>query len=189
MIEISIIYFSGFGHTKKLAETVLRGAQETEGCNARLIPIAGSDIVEGKWQNDDVLAQLDKSDAIIFGSPTYMGCIAAELKAFMDATGDRYASQRWKDKIAAGFSVSGGPSGDKFNSMVTMAAFAMQHAMIWVGLGMTVHEDGDNRLGFYFGAGGQALWESPEDAPGAEDKKTAELFGIRIAEVTKKFVS
>lgn len=188
MHKISVIYYSGFGHTEKMAEAVLKGIDRVPDCESRLIKIQGSDIVEGRWGNDEVLAQLDDSEAIIFGSPTYMGNIAAEMKAFMDATGERYAAQRWKDKLAAGFSVSGGPSGDKFNSLVTFATFAMQHAMIWVGLGMLVaNADGTNQLGFYFGAGGLALREDPEDAPNEDDKKTGELLGTRVAELAKRF--
>ena len=190
MHKISVIYYSGFGHTEKMAEAVLKGIDRVPGCESCLIRIQGGDIIEGRWKNDEVLTQLDESDAVIFGSPTYMGSIAAQMKAFMDATGERYAVQRWKDKLAAGFSVSGGPSGDKFNSLVTFAAFAMQHGMIWAGLGMLAgNEDGTNRLGFYFGAGGLASWEDPKQAPDADDKKTGELLGSRVAELTKRFNS
>ena len=139
---------------------------------------------------DAVLATLDESDAIIFGSPTYMGNVAAQMKAFMDATSDRYLTQSWKNKIASAFTVSGGPSGDKLNTLITLATFAMQQGMIWVGLGLTaLNEDDTNRLGFYFGAGGQALLESPKEAPNAADKKTGELLGQRVAAITKKFKS
>lgn len=190
MYKISIIYYSGSGHTEKMAEAVMKGIKLVPECESSIFQIQGSDIIDGRWNNDDVLLQLDNSDAIIFGSPTYMGNIAAQMKAFMDATGERYGSQRWKDKIASAFSISGGPSGDKFNSLVTFTTFAMQHGMIWVGLGMTaINEDGTNRLGFYFGAGGQALRENPEDAPCEDDKKTGELLGKRVAELTKKFKS
>lgn len=190
MHKISVIYFSGFGHTEKMAKAVLKGIDQVPDCKSDLIRIQGSDIVDGRWKNDETLTRLDESDAIIFGSPTYMGSIAAEMKAFMDATGERYASQSWKDKLASGFSVSGGPSGDKFNSLVTFATFAMQHGMIWIGLGMLVgNEDGTNRLGFYFGAGGLASWEDPQVAPDENDKKTGELLGTRVAELTKRFLS
>lgn len=173
-----------------MAEAVVKGVDQVPGCESDLIRIQGSDIVDGRWKNEEILIRLDESDAIIFGSPTYMGTIAAEMKAFMDATGERYVSQSWKDKFASGFSVSSGPSGDKFNSLVTFATFAMQHGMIWAGLGMLAgNEDGTNRLGFYFGAGGLSAWEDPELAPDADDKRTGELLGARVAELTKRFLS
>src|SRR5690242_10256838 len=86
MATISIIYFSGSGHTAKLAEAVTKGAASVAGVEANLISINGKDIVEGRFANDDVFAKLDASDAIIFGSPTYMGGPAAQFKAFADAT-------------------------------------------------------------------------------------------------------
>lgn len=187
MTTIAIVYFSGSGHTQQLAEAVLAGVNQVGACHGTLLQIQGSDIHQGRWKNDAMLTALDASDAIIFGSPTYMGSVAAQMKALMDATGDRYFTQAWKDKVAAAFTISGGPSGDKLNTLMTFATFAMQHGMIWVGLGMTsLNEDGTNRLGFYFGAGGQAFMEPPEIAPNADDKRTAEQLGQRVADVTRR---
>ena len=78
-----------------------------------------------------------------------------------------------------------GPSGDKFNTLIRFATLAMQQGMIWVGLGMIPNENGLNRLSYYFGAGGQAMQEPPEEAPNEVDKKTGEAIGRRVAEVTK----
>jgi len=86
MPTISVIYFSGAGHTTKLAEAVNKGAATVGGVTTHLIAINGDDIVKGRYKNDDVFAKLDASDAIIFGSPTYMGGPAAQFKAFADAT-------------------------------------------------------------------------------------------------------
>ena len=72
MQTVSVIYFSGSGHTTKLAEAVSQGAASVAGVKNNLIAINGDDIVKGRYQNDAVFAQLDASDAIIFGSPTYM---------------------------------------------------------------------------------------------------------------------
>ena len=107
MTTVSIIYFSGTGHTTKIAESVAKGAA-LDGVKVNLLPIRGEDIKEGRYKNEDVLAQLDASDAIIFGSPTYMGGPAAQFKAFADATGERWYVRKWANKIAAGFTVSGG---------------------------------------------------------------------------------
>lgn len=186
--QVSVIYFSGSGHTKKMAEAVASGVASNQGCELHLLEISGDDIQEGRWSNDKALSLLDKSDAIIFGSPTYMGSVAAQMKAFMDATGERYFSQQWRNKLASGFTVSAGPSGDKFNCLTTMAAFAMQQGMIWVGLGLTGAEsDGTNRLGCYFGAGAQAMDEPPEDVPNQADKATGYKLGARVAETTLNF--
>ncbi len=171
-----------------MAEAVAAGVASNDACESQLLELSGNDIQKGRWCNDEVLSLLDKSDAIIFGSPTYMGSVAAQMKAFMDATGERYFSQQWKNKLASGFTVSAGPSGDKFNCLTTMATFAMQHGMIWVGLGLTgVESDGSNRLGCYFGAGAQAMTEPPEEMPNQTDKDTGYKLGIRVSEITLKF--
>ena len=187
MVTVSVIYHSGMGHTKKMAEAVVKGAESVSDARVNLLAIDGKDIKNGRWKNDEVLGKLDASDAIIFGSPTYMGSVSGQTKAFIDATSERWIKQTWRDKVAAGFSVSGGPSGDKFNTLVTFATLAMQQGMIWVGLGVTPYNDeGLNRLSFYFGAAGQAGQEPPDEAPNDHDKKTGEHLGRRVAELTRK---
>jgi len=142
MTTLTVVYHSGTGHTKKMAEAVAKGAGSVEGVKANLIAIEGKDIVNGRWKNDEVLKQLDASQGIIFGSPTYMGSVSGQMEAFLDGTVERWSSQAWKDKVAGGFSVSGGLSGDKFNTLVRFATLAMQHGMIWVGLGIIPNKEG-----------------------------------------------
>lgn len=187
MTTISIIYFSGSGHTTKLAEAVTKGAASVADVQTNLIAITGDDIVKGRYKNDAVFAQLDASDAIIFGSATYMGGPAAQFKAFADATGAKWFTSAWRDKLASGFSVSSSPSGDKFSTLQYFHTLAMQHGMIWVGLGeMPMQPNGVNRLGGFSGAIAQAGQESPDVAPNAADKLTGELLGKRVATLAAK---
>jgi len=182
MPTVSIVYFSGSGHNAKMAEAVNLGAASVAGVTTRLIALSGDDIVKGRYQNDDVLAQLDQSDAIIFGSATYMGGPAAQFKAFADATAGRWFTGAWRDKLAAGFSVSNSPSGDKVVTLQYFFTLAMQHSMIWIGLGeMPMQPNGVNRLGGFAGAMGQAGQEPPDVAPNAADKLTGEILGRRVA--------
>ena len=71
MSKVVIVYHSGYGHTKRLAEAVLEGAKGA-GADATLISV--TDI------NDDAWATLEAADAIIFGAPTYMGGASADFK-------------------------------------------------------------------------------------------------------------
>ena len=71
------------------------------------------------------MATLDASDALTFGSPTYMGGPAAQFMAFADATVERWSEQRWRDKLAAGFTVSSALTGELLGKRV--AAFALNH--------------------------------------------------------------
>lgn len=181
---ISIVFFSGSGHTTEMAHAVAKGVSADDKVSVIEHQITDADFNGGRWQNDEILKQLDASDAIIFGSPTYMGSVSAQLKAFMDATSPRYLERKWVDKVGAAFTVSGSPSGDKMNMLMTCATFAMQHGMIWVGVAESpVTGNGHNRLATFFGAAGEALMESPSEKPAAEDKLTGEMLGRRVAKL------
>ncbi len=187
MATVSIIYFSGTGHTTKLAEAVQKGAASVAGVTTNLVAISGDDIIKGRYQNDAVLAQIDASDAVIFGSPTYMGGPAAQFKAFADATGGKWYTGAWRDKLAAGFTVSSGPSGDKLSTLHYFFTLAMQLGMIWIGLPeLPMNDKGINRLSSYSGVMAQAGQEDPTVAPNAADKLTGELLGQRVANYALK---
>ncbi len=184
---ISIIYHSGSGHTAEMSHAVAKGALSAGDVSVEEHRIDEADFIGGRWLNEEILAQLDASDAIIFGSPTYMGSVSSQLKSFMDATSPRYLQRKWVDKVAAAFTVSGLPSGDKLNMLMTCATFAMQHGMIWVGVAESpVSGNGHNRFGFFFGAGGYALFEPTDETPSAEDKLTGEMLGLRVATVARR---
>ena len=71
----------------------------------------------------------------------------AQFKAFADATGEKWYLGAWRDKLAAGFTVSGGPSGDKLSTLHYFFTLAMQLGMIWIGLAETpMNDKGINRL-------------------------------------------
>lgn len=188
MKTVTIVYHSGSGHNAKLAEAVAKGASSVPGVQVNVQSINGKDIIEGRFKNPAVLDQLDASDAIIFGSPTYMGGPSGQFKAFADATAGAWFGQKWKDKIASGFTVSNSPSGDKFSTLQYFHTLAMQHSMVWVGLGeLPMQPNGVNRLGSFGGAMGQAGQESPEVAPNEADKLTGEVLGRRVAEAAKRW--
>ena len=182
MVKLAIVYHSGFGHTKRQAEYVLRGAKSVQGVEARLFNVP---------EAIDNIFELDDYDGIIFGSPTYMGSVSAEFKTFMDATSVQWSKGTWKDKLAAGFTNAVSLSGDKLNTLVQMAIFAAQHGMIWVPLGEfdeSVESNevtGDplkiNRMGSFLGAMAQSDNKPAEEAPEAGDLQTAYLLGVRVA--------
>ena len=93
MTTISVVYHSGNGHTTKMAEAVAKGASSVDGVEATLISIEEKDILNGRWKNEEVKKQLDASDGIIFGSPTYMGCVSGQMECFLDATDERWLAQ------------------------------------------------------------------------------------------------
>ena len=187
MKTVTVIYFSGAGHTAKMAAAVAKGAGSVNDVHVNMIRIEGKDIEEGRYRNDPAMTTIDTSDAVIFGSPTYMGGPAAQFKAFADASGERWFKSAWKNKLAAGFTVSGGPSGDKLSTLHYFFTLAMQHGMVWVGLDTNPFNDqGINRLSSFSGAMAQAMKEPPEEAPNEADTLTGEVLGKRVAEWTLK---
>jgi NAD(P)H dehydrogenase (quinone) len=191
MPTVSIVYFSGMGHTKLMAEAVTKGAEQVNQTTAHILRITGEQITEGRWSDDAIIDQLNQSDAIVFGSPTYMGGVAAQFKAFIDAASPIWFQQGWKDKVAGGFTHSGSPSGDKQGTLLYLVTNAMQHGMIWVGTGELGQDNGVNRLGSFLGPMGNTPPDfsggPPQVDPG--DLLTSEHYGTRIAETVKKFGS
>jgi len=182
MSTVAIVYFSAQGHTHQIAEAVAEGAKGVAGTTVELIRLAGSDIVEGRWKNPEVLAKLTAADAIVFGTPTYMGGYSAQFKAFIDAASEVWAKLGWKDKIAAGFTHSMGLSGDKQNTLTSLWVNAMQHGMVWVGLGEMVEgntTDKVNRLSAWGGVMAQTDWGQAQTNEG--DRKSATILGQRVA--------
>ncbi len=187
--SIAIVYHSGYGHTHRQAEAIKAGVEQVDGTEALLLTV---DKVERHWD------ELNAAEAIVFGSPTYMGAVSAPFKAFQEATSSAVLAKGylWRDKIAAGFTTSGSRSGDKLSTLMQMVVFAAQHGMHWVGLDLppancssTGSEEDLNRLGFWLGAGAQANTdEGPQTAPPASDVATARYLGRRVALTTLQFV-
>ena len=182
MTSIVVVYHSGYGHTQRMAQAVASGA------GAQLLAIdADGNLPDGGWE------QLKAADAIIFGSPTYMGSVSWQFKKFADASSKPWFSQDWKDKLAAGFTNSAGMNGDKQGTLTALFTLAMQHSMVWVSQGLmpantkAAKRDDVNYLVSYSGA----IAQSPSDSGAAEmspgDLETARLFGQRVADVAAKF--
>lgn len=181
---VAVVYHSGFGHTATLAGAVAAGAGDA-GADVSLIAVDA--ITEAQWD------LLDGVDAMIFGTPTYMGNVSAGFQAFAEKTGRRCVNGTWRDKVAAGFTNSGGKSGDKLNTLSSLAVFAAQHHMHWVNLGLGPgwntsfsSEDDLNRLGFFLGAGAQTNVDANPDQVHPADVATCRHLGARVALVTRQ---
>lgn len=185
--KVAVVYFSGAGHTALMAEAVGKGARSVEGVKADVLPIRGSQITEGRWKDEAMLESLGAADAIVFGTPTYMGGPAAQFKAFADATAMIWFGRGWKGKLAGGFTHSGSPSGDKAGTLQYLVTLAAQHGMLWVPSDelpylYTGKTEAINRLGFYLGVGGNTPFNPNVPAsvePG--DLLTAEGYGRSVA--------
>ncbi|MFK0021815.1 flavodoxin family protein [Streptomyces sp. NPDC090798] len=182
---VSIAYHSGYGHTAVLAEAVRSGAAEV-GAQVHLINV--DEITDAQWE------LLDASDAIVFGSPTYMGTASGAFHVFAEASSKRWFGQDWRDKLAAGFTNSGSKSGDKLHTLQFFQILAAQHGMNWVNLGLhpgwnssSASEHDLNRLGVFAGAAAQTNVDEGPEAVHKADIATAEHLGRRVAEAARAF--
>jgi NAD(P)H dehydrogenase (quinone) len=182
MSQIVVLFYSGYGHTRRIAEIVAESAHAT--------PIAidaNGELKDAEWQ------ALADAKAIILGAPTYMGGVPWQFKKVADASSKQWQQQAWKDKIFAGFVNSGGINGDKQVTVQYLQTLASQHGGIWVSLGLmpvgtkaSTREDVNNLSGSV-----GLLVQSPTDGAAADipagDLKTAALFGERVAAITARF--
>ena len=181
MAKVAVVFHSGYGHTLRMAQSVAQGA------DAELVAIdADGNLTEAQW------ATLAGADAIIMGSPTYMGSVSWQFKKFADASSKQWFSQQWKDKVFAGFTNSATMNGDKLSTLHYLFTLAMQHSGIWIGTGLmpsnskAAQRNDINYVGSFSGA----MAQSPSDASPAEmpqgDLDTAKLFGGRVAAFAAK---
>lgn len=185
MPTVAVIYHSDSGHTKLMAEAVLEGAGSVDGAEAALHEIERKAIVEGRYANEPLFEALDAADAIVFGCPTYMGGASGPMKAFLDATLQRFYARTWSGKVGAAFTVSSVPSGDKLGALTGIFTSVMQLGMIWVGQERSpMNAEGLNRLGFYVGAGGQAEYGGESPKVYAQDLATGVELGKRVSDVS-----
>lgn len=181
MAKVVVVFHSGYGHTLRLAQSVADGA------GATLLAIdAEGNLPEGGWDT------LNAADAIVMGSPTYMGTVSWQFKKFADASSKPWFTQAWKDKLFAGFTNSATMNGDKLSTLHYLFTLAMQHSGIWVGTGLMPSNKKDAKRNDinYVGSFSGAMAQSPSDASPAEmpqgDLDTARLFGERVATIAKQ---
>lgn len=190
MTKVAVVYHSGFGHTKLQAEAVARGAEE----------IADDVLILNTSEASERVDELDAYDAIIFGCPTYMGNVSADMKKFQEVAAAKWFSQAWKDKVAGAFTNASSFSGEKTNTLITLIVNALQHGMIFVGTGMLPaanrtdeleslegpSSEAINRVGSALGPMASSFQVNAPQAPGIGDIETAEMYGKRVAHITQQ---
>jgi NAD(P)H dehydrogenase (quinone) len=176
-----VVYFSGYGHTRRFAQSAAEGAAAT------LIEIdEQGNVPDSAWE------ALAAADAIIFGAPTYMGSMPWQFKKFADASSKVWFTRGWQDKVFGGFSNSASLNGDKQVSMIWLQTLAAQHGGIWVSLGMLPANSKASTRNDVNSLGGSigALVQTPSDAgvdevlPG--DLETVRLYAKRVADIAQR---
>ncbi|MBT0960691.1 flavodoxin family protein [Denitromonas iodatirespirans] len=187
MNTLAIVYHSAHGHTEHIARHIADGARTLADTQVDLLK------AEALTAAPDALLGYD---GLILGSPTYLGGVSGPFKSFMDATGRLWRTQQLRGKLAAGFTVSSLPAGDKQSTLMAMFVFCMQHGMLWAGNPVLPEQhdgvpddEAANRLGSWSGLMAQAGHGAAADAFVPGDIKSARLFGGHFAHALKRLGS
>ena len=135
---------------------------------------------------EDVIKELPKNDAIIFGSPTRFGNMAAPMKTMWDGTTELWTSGSLVGKIGAVFTSAASAHGGQETTAVSMMFPMFHHGMILIGVPYSVEDLIES--GSPYGPSrivGRLANQEIQQA----DIRVARALGKRVAEVTKKFIS
>ncbi|MFO1129854.1 MAG: flavodoxin family protein [Rickettsiales bacterium] len=136
--------------------------------------------------------EFDNANMIVFGSPTYMGSASSHMKKFQEASSGKWSEQKWKDKLAAGFTNGSSQAGDQLNTIFQLFIFACQHSMQWISTGVKtrsiINEKGEkiciNKAGSYSGLTTQVCKQTKDIHQ--DDEATVIEFALRLAEIVSK---
>lgn len=182
-MKIGVIFFSKTDVTGTLVRAAIDAIEKND-IEVFQYAITGADIFEGRFVTAGIFEALEDCNAIIFASPTYMGGVAAQFKAFADASSEVWSCQTWAGKIAAGITSGSAMNGDQSSTLQYLVTLASQHGMVWVGL------DGSHSYpNFRFDRLGCQLGVVAHSADGSiheEDLATARHLANRVVGLVKR---
>jgi len=146
-LKILVVFYSSYGHIYKLAQAVCNGINEVKGANAVLkkapetlsadiLKKTGSFEFQQSIENipDAEIADLEEADAIIFGTPTRFGNMCAQMKAFLDSTGELWGKQTLAGKVGSVFTSSATQHGGQESTILSFQIVLQHHGMVIAGL-------------------------------------------------------
>lgn len=146
-MKVNIIFHSVYGHTYQLAEAIAEGAREVDGAEVSLyqVPetfsaevIAKMGAAEAKKTFAHVpvadMTQLSEADAVIFGAPTRFGMMTAQMRAFLDRTGQLWASNALVGKVGSVFTSSATQHGGQESTILNFHTTLLHQGMVIVGV-------------------------------------------------------
>src|SRR5271170_3597084 len=194
MAEVLVLYYSRSGATAELARQVCRGVEAVPGGSARLrtvppvsaaseeapqpVPPSGAPYAS--------LADLKDTDALILGSPTRFGNMAAPLKYFLDGTSSLWLSGALAGKPAAAFTSTQTMHGGQESTLLTMLLPLLHHGMILVGLPYTERGLRETRSGGTpYGASRLGI----EQPLTREESELGRALGARVAQLAVRLAA
>ncbi len=146
-VNVQVIFYSTYGHVHSLAQAIAEGAREVAGAQVEVLQVAETlpaevlqkmGAVEARKAFADVpLAnpkRLAEADAIVIGTPTRYGSATAQMRAFLDATGQLWATGALIGKVGSAFTSTASQHGGQETTLLTMSTFFFHQGMVIVGV-------------------------------------------------------
>ncbi len=192
-IKLAVIYYSSTGTNYELAKWAVEAAQQT-GAEAKLLKVpelASQDAIDGNpaWKShyeatkhvDEVsLNDLDDSDAFIFSFPTRYGNVPAQVKQFMDTTGNLWFNGKLINKVVSAMTSAQNPHGGQESTLLAFYNTMFHWGAIIAAPGYTsdvIYEAGGNPYGTSVTANGQGLTEATRKAVAHQVERTLQIAG------------
>lgn len=143
MSRVLILYYSSYGHVETLAHAVAEGVRAVPGCEAvlkRVPEIMAEAAAQAAGMKLDQAApiatpdELADYDAIIFGTPTRFGNMAAQMRNFLDQTGGLWARGALVGKVGSVFASTASQHGGQETTITSFHTTLLHHGMVIVGL-------------------------------------------------------
>lgn len=145
--KIQVVFYSMYGHVYTMAEAVAAGAREVEGTEVTLYQVpelVPEDVLEksGAKKAREAFAhvpiirpeQLAEADAILFGTPTRFGNMAAQMRNFLDQTGGLWMKGALIGKVGSVFTSTASQHGGQETTLTSFHSTLLHHGMIIVGV-------------------------------------------------------
>jgi len=196
MPKILVLYYSMYGHVETMAAAIAEGARSVEGSVVtikRVPEIMPPDVAKEHGAKLDQAApvaapaELADYDAILFGTPTRFGNMAAQMRNFLDQTGGLWAKGGLVGKVGSVFSSTGTGGGNE-STIMSFVNTLMHHGMIYVGLPYACPELADVsevKGGSPWGAATIAGADGSRQ-PSAKELAQARFQGKHVASIAKK---
>jgi NAD(P)H dehydrogenase (quinone) len=196
MTRILVLYYSMYGHVETLASAVADGARSAQGVDVTVKRVAETmppDVAKKHGAKLDQAApvasptELGDYDAIIFGTPTRFGNMAAQMRNFLDQTGGLWVKGALVGKVGSVFTSTGTGGGNE-STIISFVTTLMHHGMVYVGLPYACRELTDVsevKGGSPWGAATIAGADGSRQ-PSAKELAQARFQGQHVANIAKK---
>ena len=152
-VQVQVIFYSMYGHVYQLAEAVAEGAGQVPEVQVNLFRVAelvpdeiliksGAKQAQKVFEHIPIatVAQLAEADAILFGTPTRFGNMCAQMRNFLDQTGDVWMKGELIGKIGSVFSSTASQHGGQETTITSFHTTLLHHGMIIVGVPYSAKE-------------------------------------------------